>query len=128
MLKNTDTVVNAVRYAVKARGAWEKFVTENNITRDQIADTARELAVLAYPSDEPVQKVDGKRTRFGNAVQAAGNGMRSVLDKGESESVTDYLARAVKAAQTAHDKGEISTDDILTAITAALLTATVKAA
>lgn len=123
MLKNTDTVVNAVRYAVRAHGSWAKFVADNNITRDQIAATARELAALAFPNDEPVQKVDGKRTRFGNAVQAAGNGMRSVLAPVEDDTDTtpDYLALAVQAARTAHEKGEISNDDILTAITAALV-------
>ena len=85
-LTNTDNVVKAIRYAVKTRGYWETFVAENNITHEtKIADVARALAVLAYPTDEPVQKIDGKRTRFGNAVQAAGNGIRSVLGKGESE-------------------------------------------
>lgn len=104
MLSNTDTVVNAVRYAVKARGAWQRFVTDNDITRDQIADTARELAALAYPNDEPVQKTDGKRTRFGNAVQAAGNGMRSVLDNEstkDDEKPVNLLTRAGLAATLA---------------------------
>lgn len=104
-LTNTQTVVNAVRYAVKTRGAWATFVAENSITRDMIADTARELAVLAFPSDEPVQKTDGKRTRFGNAVQAAGNGMRSVLDKDEAgsdeEQVVNLLTRAGLKAELA---------------------------
>lgn len=114
-LTNTANVVNAIRYAVKARGYWSTFVAENQITREMIADTARELAALAYPSDEPVQKKDGKRTRFGNAVQAAGNGMRSVLDKDETdetETVTNLLTRAgvnatleeVTAAWTAAQK------------------------
>lgn len=96
---NTDQVVNAIRYAVKARGYWAKFATENNITRDQIADTARDLAALAYPTDEPVQSVGGKRTRFGNAVQAAGKGLREALaddsdDSDDSEKVTNLLTRA----------------------------------
>lgn len=100
-LTNTGNVVNAIRYAVKARGSWQTFVTENSITRDMIAETARELATLAYPNDEPVQKTDGKRTRFGNAVQAAGNGMRSVLDKDENSDDTttkNLLTREGKAA------------------------------
>jgi hypothetical protein len=121
MLNNTETVVNAVRYAVKARGAWKTFVTENSITRDMIADTARELAALAYPNDEPVQKTDGKRTRFGNAVQAAGNGMRSVLNAEESDDTDktpDYLALAVEAAKRAHDKGEVAYRTIVDALVA----------
>ena len=124
-LTNTKNVVNAIRYAVKTRGYWVTFVKENNITRDSdIAGIARELATLAYPKDEPVQKKDGKRTRFGNAVQAAGNGIRSVLDKADdNQTKPDYLALAVQAARTAHTKGEVSVDDILTAVTAALVTA-----
>lgn len=109
-LINTETVVNAVRYAVKARGSWQTFVAENTITRDMIADTARELAGLAYPSDEPVQKVDGVRTRFGNAVQAAGNGMRSVLDKDDTDTgsttTKNLLTREGKSATLAEVTAE----------------------
>lgn len=85
MLKNTDAVVNAVRYAVRTQGTWLTFVTENEIKRDMIAETAKELAALAYPNDEAVQKRNGVRTRFGNAVQAAANGMRYALESDESE-------------------------------------------
>lgn len=101
MLTNTETVLNAIRYAVKARGSWETFVNENKITRDQIAETARELAALAYPTDEPVQKINGTRTRFGNAVQAAGNGMRSVLDKAETDGEDKALSLLTKAGYAA---------------------------
>lgn len=84
MLKNTDSVVNAVRYAVKGRKNWQAFVDENEITRDMIAATAKEIAALAYPNAEPVQtiKVDGKpvRTDYGNAVQAAAWNLRSILN------------------------------------------------
>lgn len=82
-LTNTTAVVNAVKYAVKTRKAWEAFVAENNITRDDIAETSKALASLAYPDDETVQTVDGKRTRYGNAVQAAGYMLRAVLPKDE---------------------------------------------
>jgi len=120
MLRNTDNVVNAVRYTVRTRQHWVKFVEENGITRDQIADVAREVAALAYPNDEPVQKIDGVRTRYGNAVQAAGNALRNVLPKDGDTAEADYLKKVIVAAQTAHDKGEISTDTILKAVTDAL--------
>lgn len=122
MLKNTDAVVNAVKYAVRTRGAWATYVAENpDVTRENIAEVARTLATLAYPNDKPVQKVDGKRTRFGNAVQAAGNGLRSVLDKDESDDTTpDYLALAVKAALAARDKGEVPDARIMVSIREAL--------
>lgn len=122
MLKNTEAVVNAVRYAVRAHGTWRSFVEENSITRDQIAETAKALATLAYPTDEPVQKSGGTRTRFGNAVQAAGNGMRSVLDKDEDDTTAtpDWLRLVKQAAENAHVKGEINAATILAAVTETL--------
>lgn len=124
MLTNTENVVNAVKYAVKTRKDWEAFMTENEITRDKIADTAREIAALAFPKDKPVQKTDGKRTRFGNAVQAAAYMMRAVLAQeeigDEPPATPDYLALAVQAAKTAHDKGSVDTGKILAAVEAAL--------
>lgn len=107
-LKNTENVVNAVKYAVRTRQDWREFMTENQIDRDGIKDAARQIAALAFPKDEPVQKVDGKRTRFGNAVQAAAYMMRAVLaeDETEAEETTpDYLAALVKAAEKAAEHG-----------------------
>lgn len=101
MLKNTKNVVNAVKYAVKTRQDWETFVTENNITRDKIAEAAREIAALAYPNDEPVQTVDGKRTRYGNAVQAAGYMMRAVLATDSEDSTTPDVALITRAGAKA---------------------------
>jgi hypothetical protein len=124
MLTNTENVVNAVKYAVRTRKDWEAFMTENKIDRDGIKDAAREIASLAFPSDKPVQKVDGRRTRFGNAVQAAAYMMRAVLDQDKDDdapTTPDYLALAVQAAKTAHDKGGVSIDDVLTAVTASLV-------
>ena len=121
MLKNTDNVVKAIRYAVRTRGYWVTFVKENNITRDMIADTARELAALAYPNDEPVQKKDGKRTRFGNAVQAAGNGLRAAIDKDDADDKTpDYLDMVRQAVKKARDKGECPHEAILRSVEEAL--------
>ena len=119
MLKNTGAVVNAVRYAVKTRKDWEAFMTENSIERDGIAAAAKELAALAFPSDDPIQTVDGKRTRYGNAVQAAAYMMRGVLAQAEvndTPATPDYLALAVQAAETAHDKGEVSYRTIVDAL------------
>lgn len=88
-LVNSDRAVSAVRSAVRNMGTWQSFVTDNGVTRDNVKDYASALAVLAFPKDAPVQKTDGKRTRFGNAVQAAGNGMRYVLTKNETDGDTD---------------------------------------
>lgn len=101
MLKNTTAVVNAVKYAVRTRKDWEKFVAENNVTRDTIADTAREIAALAYPTDKQVQSVDGKRTRYGNAVQAAGYMMRAVLASDSEDSTAPTVNLITKAGAKA---------------------------
>lgn len=105
MLNNetTKTVVNAVRYAVKSRKAWETFVAENNVTRETIKDFAREVALLAYPvkdGEKPVQTIDGVRTPYGNAVQAAGYMMRSVLAT-DDDSTTPTVALITRAGAKA---------------------------
>lgn len=116
--KNSTAAVNAVRYAVKARGTWATFVKDNGITLDTVSETSKALASLAFPSEEPRQTVpktddNGKpvlhpktgkavqvRTTYGNAVQAAAAGMRSVLVKDETddETVKALLTAAGKAA------------------------------
>jgi hypothetical protein len=73
-------LVSTIHSAVAGMGKYAAYVEAHKVTRESVKDHARALAVLAYPNDKPVQKVDGKRTRFGNAVQAAGNGLRSALD------------------------------------------------
>jgi len=117
---NPDAAVKAVRYAVRARGTWLAYVNDNGVTRETVKDHALALAILAYPNDAQVQKQDGQRTRFGNAVQAAGNGMRSVLDKDETTKNTDWLKLVKQAAANAHNKGEIPTDQIVAAVMDAL--------
>jgi hypothetical protein len=123
-LKNTTHVVNAIRYTVKSIDYWRTFVAENGVTLDTVAVTANALAVLAYPNEEPVQRVAGKRTRYGNAVQAAAAMLRKVLvdalPDANGPKTPDYLALAVQAARTAHDKGEIANEKILKAIKDAL--------
>lgn len=97
-------LVAHIRSAVNGAPKYGAYVKAHNVTRDTVKDHALALAVLAYPNEKPVQKVDGKRTKFGNAVQAAGNGLRSALEKAEP-GATDYLARLIKAAEAAveHD-------------------------
>jgi len=102
MNETTKTVVNAVRYAVKTRAAWEAYVAENNVTRETIAEHARTIASLAYPGDETVQTVKDEsgrkvRTRYGNAVQAAGYMMRSVLATDSEDSTAPTVALLTKA-------------------------------
>lgn len=74
-------LVATIKAAVNGAGKYVAYVEAHAVTTDNVKDHARALASLAYPNDEPTQKKDGKRTRFGNAVQAAGNGLRAALVK-----------------------------------------------
>lgn len=76
-------LVATIKSAVNGAGKYTAYVEAHKVDRENLKDHARALAVLAYPNDEPVQKKDGKRTRFGNAVQAAGWGLRNALTKEE---------------------------------------------
>lgn len=99
-------LVATIRAAVNGAGKYAAYVAEFSVTRETVKDHAAALATLAYPSDKPVQKVDGKRTRYGNAVQAAGNGLRAALGKSESEAATtDWLVKIRKDADKAISEG-----------------------
>jgi hypothetical protein len=120
----TDTtaaaLVSTIKAAVNGVGKYAAYVSAHNVTRDTVKHHALALAVAAYPNEKPVQKVDGKRTKFGNAVQAAGNGLRSALDDEPEQKNTDWLRLVIQAATNAHDKGEIAEDVILKAVREAL--------
>lgn len=76
-------LVDVVKSSVNGAGKYSAYVKAHNVTRETVKDHAAAIAALVYPNDKPVQKVDGVRTRFGNAVQAAGAGLRTALGKGE---------------------------------------------
>lgn len=124
-VETAAALVNTIKNAVNGVGKYAAYVEAHGVTRETVKDHALTLATLAYPNEKPVQKKDGKRTKFGNAVQAAGNGLRSALasDEADDEAATpDYLALAVQAAKTAHDKGAVSIDAVLDAIRTSLVT------
>lgn len=81
--KTAAALVQTIKAAVNGNGKYAAYVADHAVTRETVKDHARALAVLTYPNDAPVQTKDGVRTRFGNAVQAAGFGLRSALDKDE---------------------------------------------
>lgn len=88
-------LVATIKHAVNGVGKYAAYVEAHSVTRETVKDHAAALAALAYPSDEPVQKKDGKRTRYGNAVQAAGNGLRAALVKEEGdENVVNLITKA----------------------------------
>lgn len=76
-------LVATIRAAVNGAGKYVAYVEAHAVTRETVKDHAAALAALTYPNDKPVQKVDGKRTRYGNAVQAAGAGLRTALGKSD---------------------------------------------
>jgi hypothetical protein len=95
--RTAAALVSTIRAAVNGEGKYRAYVSDHDVTRETVKDHARALATLAYPSDKPVQASKGVRTRFGNAVQAAGNGLRAALDSEDSETgetVVNLLTRA----------------------------------
>jgi hypothetical protein len=106
-------VVNQIKSDMRGSGKYAAYVSEFGVTRETVKDHALALARLVTP--ETAQKKDGQRTRFGNAVQAAGNGLRSVLGKDDAKP-TDWLRLVKQAAENANVKGEIPVDQILAAV------------
>lgn len=101
-LDPTATALAAtIKAAVNGEGKYSRYVKAHDVTLDTVADHARALAVFTYPNEKPVQKVeDGKRTKFGNAVQKAGLGLRTALkdeDDPSEDDTTDYLAKVIAA-------------------------------
>jgi hypothetical protein len=78
-------LVATIRAAVNGAGKYAAYVEAHDVTRENVKYHAAALAALAYPNERPVQTVEGKRTKYGNAVQAAGNGLRAALGKEKRE-------------------------------------------
>lgn len=117
--KTVKAVVNQIRSDMRGGSKYAAYVTEYNVTHDTVKDHALALARLVTP--ETAQKKDGVRTRFGNAVQAAGNGLRTALGKKESEPRdTDWIRLVRQAAENAANKGNKSADEIMAAVKDAL--------
>lgn len=76
-------LVAHIKSEVNGLPKWAAYVETHGVTRENVKDHAAALAALAYPNEPQVQRKDGKRTKFGNAVQAAGNGLRRALGKDE---------------------------------------------
>lgn len=70
-------IVSQIKSDMRGGSKYAAYVEEFKVTRETVKDHALALARLVTP--ETAQKKDGRRTRFGNAVQAAGNGLRSAL-------------------------------------------------
>jgi hypothetical protein len=102
--KAAMALVTTIKSSVNGQGKYSAYVTSHSVTRETVKDHALALAVLAYPKDAPVQKTDGKRTRFGNAVQAAGNGLRAALGPAENKA-SDPLTRILKAVEAGQKAG-----------------------
>lgn len=110
VLTSDDTVAVALVATIKAsvNGAkkYAEYVEHYGLTREDVKAHAAALAALAYPNDEPVQKKNGERTRYGHAVNAAATGLRRALGKAESpepdllKSIVTAVERAEKAGHT----------------------------
>lgn len=108
VLSADDTIavalVATIKSAVNGAKKYAEYVEHYGITREDVKVHAAALAVLAYPNDEPVQKKNGERTRYGHAVNAAATGLRRALGKAETVE-PDRLAALVKAAERAVNDG-----------------------
>lgn len=95
-----SALVATIRSAVNGASKYVAYVEAHNVTNTTVKDHAFALAVLAYPNIKPIQKKNNVRTQFGNAVQAAGNGLRHALGKGETDgdAVQALLTKAGLAA------------------------------
>lgn len=72
-------LVATVKASVNGERRYAEYVVAHEVTRDTVKDHALALAAFIYPNEKPVQKADGKRTKFGNAVQMIGAGLRRNL-------------------------------------------------
>ena len=115
-----QALVSTIKAAVNGAGKYEKYVAEMSVTRENLADHARALAALAYPNEPQVQKKDGKRTKFGNAVQAAGAGLRVALGEDMTKKPVDWLKMVKQATENAANKGHVDADAIMRAVTETL--------
>lgn len=122
VLTSDDTtaaaLVATIKAAVNGAAKYAAYVEAHAVTRDNVKDHARALAVLAYPNDEPVQKKNGERTRFGHAVNAAATGLRRALPAAESTE-PDRIIALIKAAQRATEAGH-TPEEIMAALATVL--------
>lgn len=114
------SVVNQIKSDMRGGAKYGAYVAEFGVTHDTVKFHAAALARLVTP--ETAQKVDGKRTKYGNAVQAAGNGLRSALGKKDGAANTDWIKLVRQAAENAHNKGGFDADTIVTEVFKALAT------
>lgn len=122
--KITAALVKHLRAEVKGRVKYDAYVAAHGVTAETVKVHAAALANLAFPSKaEQVQKIDGIRTDYGNAVQAAGNGMRRALKAldaatdapdtdgdgtGTDETETDETGTETKNVLSAHGRKVIA--------------------
>jgi hypothetical protein len=115
--KVVAAVLTSIRSTLKDGSRYGAYVAEFAVTHDTVKDHAAALAALVTPVT--AQRKDGQRTRYGNAVQAAGNGLRTALGKAEGKE-TDWLKLVRSACENAYIKGEHNTDAIMAAVREAL--------
>lgn len=111
-------VVNQIKSDLRGGSKYGKYVAEFGVTHDTVKDHAAALAGLVTPVT--AQRKDGQRTRYGNAVQAAGNGLRTALGKKDGATDTDWIRLVRQAVENAQNKGEKSADEIMSAVADAL--------
>jgi len=106
-LADDDTTALALRSTVRAAiagdGKYTAFVEAHNVTPDNVKDYAAALAAFIFPNEEPVQKKDGKRTKYGNAVQKIATGLRRALSSDDDAETEDKPVNLLTRAGLAAD-------------------------
>lgn len=111
------SVVNQIKSDLRGGSKYGAYVAEFNVTHENVKDHAAALAGLVTPVT--AQRKDGQRTRYGNAVQAAGNGLRAALGKQEGKA-TDWIKLIRQAVENGQNKGDLSSDTIMATVKDAL--------
>lgn len=122
-------LVSTIKDAVNGDRKYAAYVAAHGVTRETVKDHAYALAVLTYPNDKPVQTFKDEegnkfRTRFGNAVQKAGKGLRDALEPKKSTPSTALLTGLGKAAEVSDilaawaEANDMSTDDAFAIVVA----------
>lgn len=105
--RTAAALVATIRSATNGVGKYADYVEAHDVTRDTVKVHALALANLAFPSLAGTpQRVDGKRTKFGNAVQAAGNGLRGALGKIESSEEEEDTAPVLRVTLSGDGGGK----------------------
>lgn len=123
--KIVTNVLQQVNAAQRDDARYGAYVTAYGVTHDTVKDHARAIAdawadKYGYTGDrvQTVKSDDGTkvRTKYGNAVQAAGAGLRRALGDKPNNKPTDWMRLVRQSVENAMNKGGHTEDEIRAAV------------